>query len=1153
MTPSSFTMSPLRLRAIARSLALLAILALALPLPSQDAVDADDEAPAPTTTARITTHAKLGESGRKVFERQEHNHLRRVEGYEPLPYARWKTGDFADYVVSDRAQRTGVRRLNGWNAMRQFMPAPERLPEPAPNKRGVVSNAVFGSRWVTLGPSRVDNGQPTYPNGQPRLKVSGRIACVAVDPTDSDIMYLGGAQGGVWKTTDGGRSWVPKTDHAPSLAMGHIDVHPTQPNIVWAGTGEHHFSNDSFYGAGLLVSVDAGESWTHRPGPSGELVGSFISRVAIDRADPSGNTLLIASSDGLFRTTDGGVSTLTLISSGQWTDIQQDILTPTVWYAARMQDGIYKSTTNGASFTPVAPGLTSYSVGRIHLGQSPPDAGTDTVLYAVVVEASNSIRVYHSPDQGVTWTPVTGKTESYNRGSQYWYDIYIAVSKTDSNKVSIGGVRCYTTADGGATWQDAADGKNTHDDHHFGLFVSSDEGEYLFDCNDGGIFRSNDLGATWESMNESLGLLMFESIEPSPVDEEFFIGGTQDNGIDTYNGTTVWTHVRGGDGGFVTVHPVDGRRMYGIYIYGWVDRSDEYGYDNTWYLSADGINGYDGSDTDVLLTSSEFLFYAPMRMNPTNPDQSILLGRRAWRTKNAGDIWSAAGALNSTIRGSALAYAPGNGNLVFAGFGNGDIQRSANILESDDALVTWSKIDAAPMPDSRITDLVVDASNNDRVLVTMARFGNPRVFVTNNATAASPTWIDATGNLPQDIPAQCAVIDSETGAFYIGTDLGVFRSIDDGKTWENFSTGLPTMAIYDLEIRPATNTLVAATHGRGAWRVARPALRVGSVSVEDPDRGNNGDGAIDVGEMVEVSLDLSNLGEEIATGATATLGSDTALVTVTGGAIAFGDIAAGSSATGATHWNVAVDKAATLQAGDDIRLTLHVSSDGGRYQRDLPLTLRVGVGAEVPLLNESFESGVLGGFTTAQPAGLEAWVVDATKASDGTRAAHSPSYVEEGVAILTSPVIDLPDDMSEIDISFDGTWYFEGNYFDGGVVEVSRNGGPFFDITTAQASILAIANGYDGAVGDSNPLGGGASRPAFTNGASGLPFSRTTLRLDGAVWSGQSLQFRWRVGFDEFSTAPQPSGWWIDNIDVVARAWSSTPPPTLQPTGVRVY
>ncbi|MDQ6703967.1 MAG: hypothetical protein M3Z96_13245 [Pseudomonadota bacterium] len=368
--------------------------------------------------------------------------------------------------------------------------------ERQPEVGGPATAAITTTVWKPIGPAPIATS-PTF---------SGRINSIAIHPFDPKIIFIGAAEGGVWKTVDGGGSWVPLTDRQCSLAMGAIAIDPINPNIVYAGTGEENFSGDSYYGCGVLRSTDGGASWTQLGAstfvfPFGG--GASISRIVVDPATAGSTTttkIYVASSpygvpSGVYRSTDSGTTWSLVLDGGgvPATDLVVDPKTPANVYAAlafgsSSSSGVYKSTNGGASWSKLGGGLPAANVGRISLAIS---RSAPATLYASFSDSSSGglLGVFKTTNGGATWTQLAATGASC--ASQCWYDMYLAVDPTNANTVYFGGFSIYKSTNGGASFANI--GGPIHVDHHAFAFRPTNH-NVIYAGSDGGIFRSADAG-----------------------------------------------------------------------------------------------------------------------------------------------------------------------------------------------------------------------------------------------------------------------------------------------------------------------------------------------------------------------------------------------------------------------------------------------------------------------------------------------------------------------------------------------------------------------------------------------------------------------------------------------------------------------------------
>lgn len=403
-------------------------------------------------------------------------------------------------------------------------------------RESVLRRAVLrlppGAAAARLGAS--DGWEPLGPEIIESYAIStGRVSAVVVHPANMDVIFAGGAQGGVWRTDNAGAAWRPLTDQQCSLAMGALALDPADPDIVYAGTGEQHFSADSYYGCGILRSADGGESWT-RLGEgvfTGPMGGTTIARVVVDSATAgtlNATTVYAATEDGLFISTDSGAG-WTRVLDGVVTDVLVHAGARETMFAAvaegeekRGHATLHRSDDAGWSWREVDPGL-GILPWRAQLAQS---RSNPDVVYLSAGESEAAI-IARSEDGGESWRrmPAVGL-----RCGQCWYNQSLAVHPTDPDVVYFGGVLLYRSDSGGATFSTLGR-TDIHVDQHV-LTVDARAPDMLLVGNDGGVYRSPDRGDTWESLNTNLSLTQFYagvSIHPR-AEAVSVLGGTQDNG-----------------------------------------------------------------------------------------------------------------------------------------------------------------------------------------------------------------------------------------------------------------------------------------------------------------------------------------------------------------------------------------------------------------------------------------------------------------------------------------------------------------------------------------------------------------------------------------------------------------------------------------------
>lgn len=725
----------------------------------------------------------------------------------------------------------------------------------------VLPTATPSPSWVSIGP------EPSIPftnfGGSPT--VSGRVSAIAVDPTNASIVYLGGANGGVWKSTDAGNTWTPLTDNQPSLSVGAIAIDPSNHNTIYVGTGEGNYAaggiiGDSYYGAGILKSTDGGGTWAQITGPfvgpfgSDSLSGgAFIGTLAVS---PSNSQVLLAglysasssNPSGLYRTADGGTTWALVLDGSSFapnpcTSVVFDPTNENNVYAALgnfmgdpfLTNGVYKSTDGGQTWTELLAESANVA-GRIVLAIAP---SSPTTLYASVAQAlsvgSGLLGVYKTTDGGTTWGLLSNAPNFCD--FQCSYDMDIKVAPNNANVVYATGMYTYSTnaettvvrsLDGGSTWSlvgAGANGNIVHTDGH-ALTFSADSST-LYVGSDGGAWSTTNVATSplnWNGLNGPLAITEFYNglaIDPTNVNIAF--AGAQDNGTQKYSGTTTWNIVACGDAGYNAIDLATPTTVYSACSWAnqpFIQKSTSSGNVGTYSAATTGID-----------TTDRASFIPPLVMDPINSSNLYTGTYRLYQTTNGAASWTAISPdLTSGGNVSTIAVAPSNNNTIYTGSDDGLIAVTNNALLGTSSL--WFNI--SPVGLSRaITHIAVDPGSASTAYVTYSGFSgfadaHGHVFKTTNGGS---TWTDISGNLP-NIPVNVIVLDPDiAGTLYVGTDIGAFVTSNGGTSWSVLGTGLPDVAVLSLAFHHATRTLMAATHGRSVWEISLATTQTLTVTL----------------------------------------------------------------------------------------------------------------------------------------------------------------------------------------------------------------------------------------------------------------------------------------------------------------------------------
>jgi photosystem II stability/assembly factor-like uncharacterized protein len=683
--------------------------------------------------------------------------------------------------------------------------------------------------WTSIGPEPVDT-----PYTDP--VVSGRVTALAINPSNNNAVYLAGAQGGVWQTTNGGTTWIPLTDTQASLAVGSIVLDPSNASIIYVGTGEENFSGDSYYGAGILKSTDGGATWTHICGPFCGPVGQDGyygggARIGALAVHPTNGQILLAAvallfKDGIYRSADGGNTWTQVLSGNPGTAVMFDPTNGNIAYAALGSsfsggtESVYKSLNGGQTW--VADNGTGSNIlplanaGRIVLAMAP---SSTTTLYASLanVKDGSLLGFFKTTDGGTSWTALPSVSDYCT--PQCNYDNVIAVQPTNANVVFAGGAFSTTlvrSLDGGSSWstlQSAQNGGFLHADMHALAFTP--DGSMLYLGNDGGAYSTTQITVTnpaFTALNSTLSITQFyPGLTIDPANPGFAIGGTQDNGTEIYSGTSTWEDVTCGDGAYTAIDTTTPTTVYAACQQIFVQKSTASGDHSSWNLAESGIS-----------TSDRVDFIPPLVMDPSNSSALYFGTYRVYQTTNGAGSWTAISPDLTNGSGfwavvTTIAVAPTDSNTVYAGTGDSHLQVTTNASQGMSA--TWSDRSTG-LPPRVITQIAVDPTVSTTAYITFSGFTGfngdslGHVFKT---TDGGSTWTDISSDLPNAPVNSVVIVPDEPSVIFVGTDVGVFYTTNDGGSWTPLVDGLPRIAVLGMALHNPSRTLRASTHGRGVW------------------------------------------------------------------------------------------------------------------------------------------------------------------------------------------------------------------------------------------------------------------------------------------------------------------------------------------------
>lgn len=633
-------------------------------------------------------------------------------------------------------------------------------------------------------------------------KVSGRASHIAFHPTDASTLYLATAQGGLWRTTDLGVSWVNLSGSWPTLAMGSVALDPFDPNIIYAGTGDHAGPD----GVGILKSTDGGLNW--ESSATSAQVGEKVLKIIVDPVNTK--NIFASTNNGVHKSTDAGKTWSKVLSLGGFTTIVMNSKDPNNLLAA-MGSEIRRTTDAGATWQPVGENLPGSN--RTVIAMSP----TDPNYVYVSLSVGGNSQVGRSMDNGLTWEVISSQVDYL--GDQGWYANAIAVDPKNPKGFVVGGLDVYRSLNGGTPqrrtrWTDSKGSSAfTHADIQY-LAYGIDA---LYCLSDGGIYRSTDNATSWsQSMNATLATLQFMGFDAAP-DLSYYLGGAQDNGVNrTESVDAPFEETAGGDGGRTWVSQSDPSIAFSTYVQANLQRSDDGG--KNWRRGDRGDHNILNNDT---LLSEGAPFYMQYSVNESDASLIAISGQsRVWLSQDGGMTFNSA-MKRGVISGgpNAVHWAAANPLYLYASGRTGNFHYSTDFGEN--WLKSATKIGVA-------SGVVAHPLDARKVYAAIQGYGGEHFYL---STDNGETWTAPATNMP-DISALSIAVSNE-GVIFIGHQLGVICSRDNGVTWEPLREGMPLVQIMSLSVRGSgSNTyLLAGTYGRGAYRLNISDLKLQQADV----------------------------------------------------------------------------------------------------------------------------------------------------------------------------------------------------------------------------------------------------------------------------------------------------------------------------------
>lgn len=669
------------------------------------------------------------------------------------------------------------------------------------------------ANWVSLGTNSSEGGYAGV----------GRLNCVAFHPTDMNTFWAGAPAGGIWVTHDGGSSWTCLTNDNGVLGVSDIVI-PSDfvtSNTIYIATGDKNANDNK--SIGVLKSTDGGLSWNATGLAFNLAEFEMVYRILIDPTDDQ--TLIAATSNGVFKTIDGGTTWDNQISNKTFVDLEYKPGDFNTLYGSTSNGSIFRTTDGGANWAQV---LTSMGAGRVEMAVSPDEP---TWVYAIAAASNNGLKgVYKSTDSGETFTAVFDESSSginllgwdsngYDSGGQGWYDLCIAANPTDADIVLVGGVNSWRSVNGGTSWTcinhwwGQGGVQAVHADKHMLKF--RDNGD-LFECNDGGIYYSNNNGSSGSWVDKTNGMVISQmyKLGVSQTVANETITGLQDNGTKLHSGN-IWYDVKGGDGMECLIDYSDVNIQYGTYVNGQISRTT-----NHW-ASATDIEPYNAGDG---------AWVTPYIIDPIDPAVLYAGYSDVWKTTNRGNSWTKISTLSVSNKIRSMAIAPSDNQVLY-------VASTGAIWKTVNGGTEWSNITGTlTTTNSSITSIVVKNDDPNTLWVTLGGYNAYGVY---QSTDGGSSWVNISQGLPL-LPMYSIVQNKQSTSdvhLYVGSELGIYfkNGMND---WVSYNTGLPNVKIGELEIyyanQPAVSRLRAATYGRGLWESPLAEPSTGPYIALDP-------------------------------------------------------------------------------------------------------------------------------------------------------------------------------------------------------------------------------------------------------------------------------------------------------------------------------
>lgn len=651
------------------------------------------------------------------------------------------------------------------------------------------------SKWNSIGPSNI----------------AGRSLCIAINPLDTNELWMGSAGSGLWRSTTGGignTAWTYVPTNFPVSSVSSIAIQANEPNTIYIGTGEVYNYNGAdgglqtrtlrgSKGIGILKSQDHGISW--------KLVLDWSSnnntavwKILINPTNP--NVVFAATTQGVYRTVDGGLNWKINLDLPMALDLLMDGEDPKIIYAAigginSPEYGIYKTINSGLNWKKIQSPNDSLYEGRIMLASYKKNPKKVYAAYSDAFKSVGMLRTTDRFDSIKYYTPIKDVT-SY----QGWYAKCLHIKDDDSSQLIMGGVDLYidTTGTGNQLFNLILRRIKIHADMH-DIISNPLDANKIYIATDGGLYRSNNFANSFFPCNGGYLSSQFYtgSLSKNGI---HLLGGLQDNRSAIYSGDNQWRVTNLGDGTYNAFDPVQDSLLYCSSQYQNLYRSTNFG--NQW--------------EELIPPNQEAGFVSPFILCKSNPNRIYSGGNMLLRSDNRGTSWDTTFLSNKNEKITAIVDNPNRSNEVFLATII-EPSKTTKLYYSQDAGKHLLLIDHS-IPERMIRDIIIDPNEENRLYICLASYNQPGIMVSTNYGL---DWNFLDNNSLTDVPIHCLIIDpNDSNILYVGTDLGLFYSTDQGSNWKSYNTHpFDLVAVYDLLFNNSKRELVIFTHSHGAFTV----------------------------------------------------------------------------------------------------------------------------------------------------------------------------------------------------------------------------------------------------------------------------------------------------------------------------------------------